>query len=207
MPKVEVLNIKGENVGEIELNETLFAAEIAETAVYDTVKNQLANKRQGTQSAKTRAEVRGGGRKPFRQKGTGRARQGSIRAPHYTGGGIVFAPKPRDYSYKIPKKMRRKALYSVLTSKVIDNELVVLDELKLDSYKTKEANEILKNINADNKAYVVIAENDDKVYRSFRNIEGCNVEKANLINVYDLLRHDKLVITKDAINKLEEVFI
>ena len=207
MPKVEVLNIKGENVGEIELNETLFAAEIAETAVYDTVKNQLANKRQGTQSAKTRAEVRGGGRKPFRQKGTGRARQGSIRAPHYTGGGIVFAPKPRDYSYKIPKKMRRKALYSVLTSKVNDNELIVLDELKLDSYKTKEANEILTNINATQKAYVVIAENDDKVYRSFRNIEGCNVEKANLINVYDLLRHDKLVITKDAINKLEEVFI
>lgn len=207
MPKVEVLNIKGENVGEIELNETLFAAEIAEIAVYDTVKNQLANKRQGTQSAKTRAEVRGGGRKPFRQKGTGRARQGSIRAPHYTGGGIVFAPKPRDYSYKIPKKMRRKALYSVLTSKVNDNELIVLDELKLDSYKTKEANEILNNINANKKAYVVIAENDDKVYRSFRNIEGCNVEKANLINVYDLLRHDKLVITKDAINKLEEVFI
>ena len=207
MPKVEVLNIKGENVGEIELNETLFAAEIAETAVYDAVKNQLANKRQGTQSAKTRAEVRGGGRKPFRQKGTGRARQGSIRAPHYTGGGIVFAPKPRDYSYKIPKKMRRKALYSVLTSKVNDNELIVLDELKLDSYKTKQANEILANINANNKAYVVIAENDDKVYRSFRNIEGCNVETANLINVYDLLRHDKLVITKDAINKLEEVFI
>ncbi|MDU2582867.1 MAG: 50S ribosomal protein L4 [Anaerococcus hydrogenalis] len=207
MPKVEVLNIKGENVGEIELNETLFAADIAETAVYDAVKSQLANKRQGTQSAKTRAEVRGGGRKPFRQKGTGRARQGSIRAPHYTGGGIVFAPKPRDYSYKIPKKMRRKALYSVLTSKVNDNELVVLDELKLDSYKTKEANEILKNINADNKAYVVIAENDDKVYRSFRNIEGCNVEKANLINVYDLLRHDKLVVTKGAIAKLEEVFI
>lgn len=207
MPKVEVLNIKGENVGEIELNETLFAADIAETAVYDTVKNQLANKRQGTQSAKTRSEVRGGGRKPFRQKGTGRARQGSIRAPHYTGGGIVFAPKPRDYSYKIPKKMKRKALYSVLTSKVNENELVVLDELKLDSYKTKEANEILTNIKADKKAYVVIAENDDKVYRSFRNIEGCDVEKANLINVYDLLRHNKLVITKEAIAKLEEVFI
>lgn len=207
MPKVEVLNIKGENVGELELNETLFAADIAETAVYDTVKNQLANKRQGTQSAKTRAEVRGGGRKPFRQKGTGRARQGSIRAPHYTGGGIVFAPKPRDYGYKIPKKMRRKALYSVLTSKVNDNELVVLDELKLDSYKTKEANEILNNIDANKKAYVVIAENDDKVYRSFRNIKGCDVEKANLINVYDLLRHDKLVITKEAISKLEEVFI
>ena len=207
MPKVEVLNIKGENVGEIELNETLFAADIAETAVYDAVKSQLANKRQGTQSAKTRAEVRGGGRKPFRQKGTGRARQGSIRAPHYTGGGIVFAPKPRDYSYKIPKKMRRKALYSVLTSKVNENELIVLDELKLDSYKTKEANEILNNIKADKKAYIVIAENDDKVYRSFRNIEGVDVSAANLINVYDLVRHNKLVITKDAIAKLEEVFI
>ena len=207
MPKVDILNIKGENVGSLELNETLFNTEISELAVYEVVKNQLANKRQGTQSAKTRSEVRGGGRKPFRQKGTGRARQGSIRAPHYTGGGIVFAPKPRDYSYKIPKKMRRKALYSVLTSKVNENELIVLDELKLDSYKTKEANEILNNIKADKKAYIVIAENDDKIYRSFRNIEGCNVEKANLINVYDLLRHNKLVITKDAISKLEEVFI
>lgn len=207
MPKLNVLNIQGQNVGEIELSDAVFGVEVNEHVLYEVVKNQLANKRQGTQSAKTRAEVRGGGRKPWRQKGTGRARQGSIRAPHYTGGGIVFAPKPRDYSYKIPKKMRRKALYSVLTSKVNDNELIVLDELKLDSYKTKEANEILNNINANKKAYVVIAENDDKVYRSFRNIEGCNVEKANLINVYDLLRHDKLVITKDAINKLEEVFI
>ena len=207
MPKVEVLNIKGENVGELELNETLFATEISETAVYDVVKNQLANKRQGTQSAKTRAEVRGGGRKPFRQKGTGRARQGSIRAPHYTGGGIVFAPKPRDYSYKLPKKMKRKALYSVLTSKVNENELVVLDELKLDSYKTKEAFEILSNLDADKKAYVVVAENDDKIYKSFRNIEGVDVENASLINVYDLLRHNKVVITKDTITKLEEVFI
>lgn len=207
MPKVEVLNIKGENVGELELNETLFATEISETAVYDVVKNQLANKRQGTQSAKTRAEVRGGGRKPFRQKGTGRARQGSIRAPHYTGGGIVFAPKPRDYSYKLPKKMKRKALYSVLTSKVNENELVVLDELKLDSYKTKDAFEILSNLDADKKAYVVVAENDDKIYKSFRNIEGVDVENASLINVYDLLRHNKVVITKDAITKLEEVFI
>lgn len=207
MPKVEVLNIKGENVGELELNETLFATEISETAVYDVVKNQLANKRQGTQSAKTRAEVRGGGRKPFRQKGTGRARQGSIRAPHYTGGGIVFAPKPRDYSYKLPKKMKRKALYSVLTSKVNENELVVLDELKLDSYKTKDASKILSNLDADKKAYVVVAENDDKIYKSFRNIEGVDVENASLINVYDLLRHNKVVITKDAITKLEEVFI
>lgn len=208
MPKVEVLNINGENVGEIELNETLFGAKVSEHAVYEVVKNQLANKRQGTQSAKTRAEVRGGGRKPFRQKGTGRARQGSIRAPHYTGGGVVFAPKPRDYSYKVPKKVKRLALYSVLTSKVQDNEIIVLDSLTMESYKTKEANNILNNVKAnDSKAYLVVADNDEKVYRSFRNIEGVNVAQANLINVYDLLRHNKLVITKDAIAKLEEVFI
>lgn len=207
MPKVNVLNIKGENVGEIELNETLFNTEISEHAVYEVVKNQLANKRQGTQSAKTRAEVRGGGRKPFRQKGTGRARQGSIRAPHYTGGGVVFAPKPRDYSYQVPKKLRRKALYSVLTSKVNENELIVLDSLSFEAPKTKEAANILSSIDAGKKAYVVTAENDQLVYRSFRNIEGVDVSAANLINVYDLVRHNKLVITKDAIAKLEEVFI
>ena len=207
MPKVNVLNIKGENVGEIELNEVLFDTKISEGAVYEVVKNQLANKRQGTQSAKTRAEVRGGGRKPFRQKGTGRARQGSIRAPHYTGGGVVFAPKPRDYSYKVPKKLRRKALYSVLTSKVKENELIVLDNLTLDAPKTKEAVNVLNAIKASKKAYVVTADNDLNVYRSFRNIEGVDVAAANLINVYDILRHDYLVITKDAIAKLEEVFI
>lgn len=207
MPKIEVLNINGENVGEIELNETLFDANVSEQAVYETVKNQLANKRQGTQSAKTRSEVRGGGRKPFRQKGTGRARQGSIRAPHYTGGGIVFAPKPRDYSYTINKKVRRLALYSVLTSKLRENELIVLDNLALDAYKTKEANKILNNIKAEGKSYLVISENDDKIYRSFRNIEGVEVQTANLINVYDILRHKNLVVTKDAIAKLEEVFI
>ena len=139
MPKVNILNIKGENVGELELNETIFATKVSEHAVYEVIKNQLANKRQGTQSAKTRAEVRGGGRKPFRQKGTGRARQGSIRAPHYTGGGVVFAPKPRDYSYRLAKKLRRKALYSVLTSKLNDNELIVVDSLALENAKTKEA--------------------------------------------------------------------
>ena len=207
MPKVNVLNIKGENVGELELNETLFNTEISEHAVYEVVKNQLANKRQGTQSARTRAEVRGGGRKPFRQKGTGRARQGSIRAPHYTGGGVVFAPKPRDYSYQVPKKLRRKALYSVLTSKVNENELIVLDSLSFEAPKTKEAANILNAIDAGKKAYVVTAENDKLVYRSFRNIEGVDVSAANLINVYDLVKHNKLVITKDAIAKLEEVFI
>ena len=207
MPKVNVLNIQGENVGELELNETLFNTKVSEHAVYEVVKNQLANKRQGTQSARTRAEVRGGGRKPFRQKGTGRARQGSIRAPHYTGGGVVFAPKPRDYSYQVPKKLRRKALYSVLTSKVNENELIVLDSLSFEAPKTKEAANILNAIDAGKKAYVVTAENDKLVYRSFRNIEGVDVSAANLINVYDLVRHNKLVITKDAIAKLEEVFI
>ena len=207
MPKVDILNIKGENVGSLELNETLFNTEISEHSVYEVVKNQLANKRQGTQSAKTRSEVRGGGRKPFRQKGTGRARQGSIRAPHYTGGGVVFAPKPRDYSYKVPKKLRRKALYSVLTSKVVDGELIVLDDLKLENNKTKEAASVLNAVDAGKKAYVVTAENDNDVYRSFRNIEGVDVTSASLINVYDLVRHNKLVITKDAIAKLEEVFI
>ena len=207
MPKVDILNIKGENVGSLELNETLFNTEISEHSVYEVVKNQLANKRQGTQSAKTRSEVRGGGRKPFRQKGTGRARQGSIRAPHYTGGGVVFAPKPRDYSYKVPKKLRRKALYSVLTSKVNDDELIVLEDLNLENAKTKEASQVLKAINAGDKAYIVTAENDNEVYRSFRNIEGVDVSAASLINVYDLVKHNKLVITKDAVAKLEEVFI
>lgn len=207
MPKVDILNIKGENVGSLELNETLFNTEISEHTVYEVVKNQLANKRQGTQSAKTRSEVRGGGRKPFRQKGTGRARQGSIRAPHYTGGGVVFAPKPRDYSYKVPKKLRRKALYSVLTSKVNDNELIVLEDLNLENAKTKEAVAVLNAINAGDKAYIVTAENDNEVYRSFRNIEGVDVSAASLINVYDLVKHNKLVITKDAVAKLEEVFI
>ncbi|WP_311492258.1 50S ribosomal protein L4, partial [uncultured Anaerococcus sp.] len=154
MPKVNILNIKGENVGELELNETIFATKVSEHAVYEVIKNQLANKRQGTQSAKTRAEVRGGGRKPFRQKGTGRARQGSIRAPHYTGGGVVFAPKPRDYSYKLAKKLRRKALYSVLTTKLNDGDLVVVDSLELENAKTKEAKNALKALDADKKAYV-----------------------------------------------------
>ena len=207
MPKVDILNIKGENVGSLELNETLFNTEISEHSVYEVVKNQLANKRQGTQSAKTRSEVRGGGRTPFRQKGTGRARQGSIRAPHYTGGGVVFAPKPRDYSYRVPKKLRRKALYSVLTSKAVDGELIVLDDLKLENNKTKEAAAVLNAVEAGKKAYVVTAENDKDIYRSFRNIEGVDVASASLINVCDLVRHNKLVITKDAIAKLEEVFI
>lgn len=207
MPKVNVLNQLGENVGEIELNSTLFDTEISKQVVYEVVKCQLANKRQGTQSAKTRSEVRGGGRKPFRQKGTGRARQGSIRAPHYTGGGIVFAPKPRDYSYKLSKKVRRKALYSVLTSKVKDNELVVLEDLKLDQISTKAAKDVLKNIAVDTKAYVVYENDNENIYKSFRNLPTVLTQRADLINVYDLLRYPKLVITKNALSKLEEVFI
>ena len=207
MPKVNILNIKGENVGELELNETIFATKVSENAVYEVIKNQLANKRQGTQSAKTRAEVRGGGKKPFRQKGTGRARQGSIRAPHYTGGGVVFAPKPRDYSYKLAKKHRRKALYSVLTSKLNDNDLVVVDDAKVENNKTKEAKLALNNLGVEKKAYVVTAEKDDAVYRAYRNIPGVAVSEARLINVYDLLRYGKLVITQDAVAKLQEVFI
>ena len=206
MPKVQILNQQGENVGEIELNETLFAADIAETAVYDAVKSQLANKRQGTQSAKTRAEVRGGGRKPWRQKGTGRARQGSIRSPQWRKGGIVFAKKPRDYSYTTPKKVRRLAIKSVLTDKVNDNEMIVLDKLSLDAISTKKAVEVLKNIKADKKALVVVDKNDDTLYRSFRNIENVAICEARLINVYDCLKYNSLVITTDAVKILEEVF-
>lgn len=206
MPNVNVLNIKGENVGNIDLSEQLFGIDVNEHVVYEVVKNQLANKRQGTQSAKTRAEVSGGGKKPWRQKGTGRARQGSIRSPQWRGGGVVFAPKPRDYSYAVPKKVRRLALKSVLTSKVNDNELIVLDALSLENYSTKAAKEILKNINADKTALVVVNEQNDTVYRSFRNIEGVSVAVVNQINVYDLMRHNSLIMTQDAVKTAEEVF-
>ncbi len=206
MPNVNVLDIKGNNVGSIDLPESLFGAEINEHIVYEVVKNQLANKRQGTQSAKTRAEVRGGGRKPWRQKGTGRARQGSIRSPQWRGGGVVFAPKPRDYSYAVPKKVRRKALKSLLTSKVVEEEIIVLNELNLDEISTKNALEVLKAIKADKTAYIVIDEASENVYKSFRNIPGVEVVVVNNMNVYDLIKHNSLIITEAAINKAEEVF-
>lgn len=206
MPNVNVLDIKGNNVGSIDLPESLFGAEINEHIVYEVVKNQLANKRQGTQSAKTRAEVRGGGRKPWRQKGTGRARQGSIRSPQWRGGGVIFAPKPRDYSYAVPKKVRRKALKSLLTSKVVEEEIIVLNELNLDEISTKNALEVLKAIKADKTAYIVIDEASENVYKSFRNIEGVEVVVVNNMNVYDLIRHNTLVITEAAVKKAEEVF-
>ena len=206
MPKIQMINMEGNPVEEIELNENIFDIDINEHAVYLVVKNILANKRQGTQSAKTRAEVRGGGRKPWRQKGTGRARQGSIRSPQWRGGGVVFAPKPRDYSYTTPKKVRRLALKSVLTSKVQENELIVVDNIQMESAKTKDFVKMLENIKANKKALVVIADRDLNVMRSARNIEGVETAMASMINVYDILKYDSLIITKDALNIIEEVF-
>lgn len=206
MPKIQMVNMQGEPVGDIDLKEEIFDIEVNEHAVYLVVKNILANKRQGTKSAKTRAEVRGGGRKPWRQKGTGRARQGSIRSPQFKGGGIVFAPKPRDYSYTTPKKVRRLALKSVLTSKLKDNEIIVVDEIKMSEPKTKAFNEFLKAIKADKKALIVTDGKDENVVRSARNIAGVHTSMAQNINVYDLLKYNSLVLSKDALNVVQEVF-
>lgn len=206
MTKVKVLNMSGENVSEIELDENIFGVEINEHAVYLVVKNILANRRQGTHSAKTRAEVRGGGRKPWRQKGTGRARQGSIRSPQWRTGGVVFAKKPRDYSYTTPKKVRRLALKSVLTSKVNENEIIVIDDLKMDTIKTKDFKNFLDKIGVEKSAYVVTAEHDNNVNLSARNIKGVKASEARLINVYDLLKYENLVISKAALETVSEVF-
>ncbi len=206
MPKIQMINMEGNPVEEIELNENIFNIDINEHAVYLVVKNILANKRQGTKSVKTRAEVRGGGRKPWRQKGTGRARQGSIRSPQWRGGGVVFAAKPRDFSYTTPKKVRRLALKSVLTSKVQENELILVDNIKMDEAKTKNFVAMLNNIKANKKALVVIADRDENVMRAARNIEGVETAMASMINVYDILKYDSLIITKDALNVIEEVF-
>ena len=190
MPKLNVLNVAGQNVGEIELTDSIFNVEVNEHILYEVVKNQLANKRQGTQSAKTRAEVRGGGRKPWRQKGTGRARQGSTRSVQWVGGGVAFAPKPRSYRYTLPKKVRRLAMKSALTSKVQNSEIIVLDQLNMDAPKTKEFVQILKNINANKKALVVTAEKNENVIKSARNIEGVQTSLVNTLNVYDILKYD-----------------
>ncbi|MDU2592260.1 MAG: 50S ribosomal protein L4 [Paeniclostridium sordellii] len=206
MPKLNILNVNGQNVGEIELAEAIFGVEVNEHVLYEVVKNQLANKRQGTQSAKTRAEIRGGGRKPWKQKGTGRARQGSIRAVQWVGGGVAFAPKPRNYRYTLPKKVRRLAMKSALSSKVQNNEIIVLDALTMEAPKTKEFAQILKNINASKKALVVTAEKDENVVKSARNIEGVQAATVNTINVYDILKYDTFVITTDAVKKVEEVY-
>lgn len=206
MPKVNVYNMQGDQVEQIELNEAIFGIEVNQHVVYEVVKNQLANKRQGTQSAKTRAEVRGGGRKPWRQKGTGRARAGSTRAPHWTGGGVTFAPKPRDYSYRVPKKIRRLAMKSALTSKVLENEIIVIDEFKLDAPKTKDMVNVLNKLSADRKALIVTLNPETNVIKSANNIPNVQTTVVNNLNVYDILKYNSLIITKEAVRKVEEVY-
>ena len=205
MAKVSVYNMEGKEVGTIELNDAVFGVEVNEHLVHMAVVQQLANNRQGTQKAKTRSEVSGGGRKPWRQKGTGHARQGSTRSPQWTGGGVVFAPVPRDYSFKINKKEKRAALKSVLTSRVLDNKLIVVDELKFDEIKTKKFQAVMDNLQV-KKALVVIADNDEKITMSARNIPTVKTALVNSINVYDILKGDTLVLTKDAVAKIEEVY-
>ncbi len=205
MANVTVYNMEGNEVGTMELNDAVFGVEINEHLVHLAVVRQLANNRQGTQKAKTRSEVSGGGRKPWRQKGTGHARQGSIRAPQWTGGGVVFAPVPRDYEVKMNKKERRAALKSVLTSKVQENKLVVVDSLALAEAKTKEMQKVLTNLKAD-KALVVTADDDQKVVLSARNIADVQTATVNTINVYDVMKHNTVVVTKDAVASIEEVY-
>ena len=205
MANVTVYNMEGNEVGTMELNDAVFGVEVNEHLVHLAVVRQLANKRQGTQKAKTRSEVSGGGRKPWRQKGTGHARQGSIRAPQWTGGGIVFAPVPRDYSVKMNKKERRAALRSALTSKVQDNKLVVVDSLALSEIKTKEMQRVLNNLKAD-KALVITASDDQNVILSARNIADVQTATVNTMNVYDVMKHNTVVVTKDAVASIEEVY-
>ena len=205
MANVSVYNIEGKEVGSIELNDAVFGVEVNEHLVHMAVVNQLANNRQGTQSAKTRSEVSGGGRKPWRQKGTGHARQGSTRSPQWTGGGVVFAPKPRDYSFKMNKKEKRAALCSALSSKVAESQIIVLDEFKLDEIKTKKFVEVMNNLKA-SKALVVLEGENKNVVLSGRNIPTVKVTATNEINTYDVLKYDTLVVTKAAVEKLQEVY-
>ncbi len=205
MASVAVYNMEGQEVGTIELNDAIFGIDVNEHLVHMAVVNQLANKRQGTQSAKTRSEVSGGGRKPWRQKGTGHARQGSTRSPQWTGGGVVFAPKPRDYSFKLNKKEKRKALKSVLTSRVSEGKFVVLDSLKFDEIKTKKMQTVLNNLKVD-KALVVMSEKDDVIIKSANNIPTVKTALTSTINVYDILKYDTMIVTKDAVAKIEEVY-
>ncbi len=206
MANVSVFNMEGKEVGTIELNDAIFGVKINEHLVHMAVVQQLANNRQGTQKAKTRSEVSGGGRKPWRQKGTGHARQGSTRAPQWKGGGVVFAPVPRDYSFKLNKKEKRAALKSALTSRVLDGKLIVLDELKLDEIKTKKFKAVMDNLKV-SKALVVLADNDKNVFMSARNLPAIKTTLTSTINVYDILKGDTLVLTKDAVAKIEEVYV
>ena len=205
MANVAVYNMEGKEVDKIELNDSIFGVEINEHLVHMAVLQQLANKRQGTQKAKTRSEVRGGGRKPWRQKGTGHARQGSTRSPQWTGGGVVFAPTPRDYSFKLNKKEKRAALKSALTSRVVENKFVVVDELKLDEIKTKKFVEVLKNLNVE-KALGILNDMDEKVIASAANIPTVKTTQTNELNVFDVLKYDTVVVTKAAVATIEEVY-
>ena len=206
MPTVKVLNIKGETVGKMQLSDEVFGIEPNTTAMHAAVVNYLANQRQGTQSTKTRAEVSGGGRKPWRQKGSGRARQGSTRSPQWTHGGIALGPKPRDYRFALNKKLRRLAMKSALSSKVADGSLIILDSLELEEIKTKTMAEILTAIGFDKKALIVMPEVDEKLIKSARNIEGVTTALTNTINVYEILNNRQMIIVKDAVKKLEEVY-
>ena len=206
MPSIQVLNMQGAKVGEMELNDSIFGVEPNQAVVHEVVKNHLANCRQGTQSALTRAEVSGGGKKPWRQKGTGHARQGSTRAPQWTHGGIVFAPKPRSYSYVLNKKVKRLAMKSALSAKAAANEIIVVDSIKLDSIKTKDFRAFLGAIKAEGKSLVVTPVKNENVIKSARNLPGVETAMANLINVYDILKAKYLVIDKEALAVIEEVF-
>jgi large subunit ribosomal protein L4 len=205
MPRVALYNTSGEQVGEIDLADSVFGVPVHQSVLHDAVVAYLANQRQGTHDTKTRAEVRGGGRKPWRQKGTGRARHGSIRSPIWRGGGIIFGPHPRDYSIRLPRKVKRLAMKSALSSKVENGSIVVLDQLKIEQPRTKEMVQILGKLKVDNKALLVTAEKDENVFKSARNIPGIKPTSAGLLNVYDLMLHQTLVITRDAVNRVEEV--
>lgn len=206
MAEVKVLNMEGVETGSLQLNDAVFGIEPNQNAVHAVVKNYLANRRQGTQSAKTRADVRGGGRKPFRQKGTGRHRQGSTTDPSQIGGGIVFAPKPRSYRYSLPKKMRRLAMLSALSSKVLEKEMIVLDELKFKAPKTKDMIKVLENVKAEKKALIVTAEKDINVIKSASNIPGVRTALVGTMNVYELINYTSFIVTAEAVKKIEEVY-
>ena len=206
MPKVALYDIKGNNIGDIELSDAVFGQEVNTSALHQVVVNYLANQRQGTQSTKTRSEVRGGGIKPWRQKGTGRARQGSIRATQWIKGGIALGPKPRDYSYSVNKKLKKVALKSALSAKVASSEIIVVDEIAFDAIKTKQVAEMLAALKVEAKALIVTNEKNDNVVKSARNIAGVTTTFMGSLNVYDILNHDVMVITKDAVSKIEEVY-
>ena len=206
MPKVDVYDVEGKKVKTLDLKEEVFGLTPNEAVVHSVLVNYLANQRQGTQSTKTRAEVSGGGRKPWRQKATGRARQGSIRAPHWVGGGIALGPKPRSYNYTVNKKEKRLAIKSLLSSKVLENALTVVDHLELKEIKTKEMAKILNNLKLEGKTVILLPEGNENVQKSARNIEGVKTLRVDTINVYDLLKHKNLVVTEDTVKKLEEVY-